>query len=98
MPFFGNILSVLRAPPGEEVFKSWRKIYGKVFTYWMGNIPVVFIADYDTCVETYQKDGDTHSGRPAFIDFELMIRGVPTGLMLIDGKNFALKINILYQI
>lgn len=54
----------------------------------MGNIPIVFIADYETLVELYQKDGDNFSGRPSFKDFEMVVRGAPTGMMLIDGNQF----------
>jgi hypothetical protein len=88
----------MRKPPGEELFAEWRRRYGSVFTYWMGSIPVVFIADHDTVVDVYQKNGDVHSGRPAFLEFEMMIRGALTGLMLIDGdvwkeqRRFSLKV------
>src|SRR4051812_43638950 len=87
----------MREPPGEKLFARWRRQYGKVYTYWMGNIPVVFIADHDLLIETYQKDGDTYSGRPNFPAFDMIIGG-PTGMMLIDGdvwreqRRFALKV------
>jgi cytochrome P450 family 33 len=36
-PILGNTLDILKNPPGEAVFKKWRKQYGDVYTYWMGN-------------------------------------------------------------
>jgi hypothetical protein len=40
-PIFGNLLEVLRDPPGEAVYSKWSKKYGDVYTYWMGTFILI---------------------------------------------------------
>ncbi|KAH7717996.1 Protein CYP-33C1, partial [Aphelenchoides avenae] len=63
LPLVGNLLTVARLPPGYEAYERWSKQYGCVFTYWVGEQPVVAITDWKTIQETFIKDADTFSGR-----------------------------------
>jgi hypothetical protein len=47
-----------------NVFTKWRHKYGPIFTYWLGKIPVVCVADYQKLVETLQRDGESYAARP----------------------------------
>uniref|UniRef100_A0A1I8BY93 Unspecific monooxygenase n=1 Tax=Meloidogyne hapla TaxID=6305 RepID=A0A1I8BY93_MELHA len=82
----------------EKCFLTWRRKYGNIFTIWFGEQPHVCIADYNKIMETFQKDGETYSGRYRFEEFEKLIKGGSYGLIMIDGdlwreqRRFALQI------
>lgn len=69
VPLLGNVPQLTANPPGVDVFFEWREKYGPVFTYWLGEKPIVAFCDYDTINETLIKDGDNWSGRDFFKEF-----------------------------
>jgi hypothetical protein len=74
-PIFGNLLEMALEPPGTAALERWRKRYGPVFTYWLGEIPFVAFADYKTISETLIKDGENYTDREFFNDFLRQARG-----------------------
>ncbi|KAI6174478.1 Cytochrome P450-33C9 [Aphelenchoides bicaudatus] len=98
LPVIGNLLEVLRDPPGEAVYSKWRKQFGSVYTYWMGDFPIVAVTDYNTIIDTFQKDAEAYSGRYAFVEFMKLTRGGHLGVIFTDGalwreqRRFALQI------
>lgn len=75
MPLIGNLHSFYKYPKNVDLLLKWRKQYGDVFTYWFGGIPVISINDYDTLVETVQKDGTTYEDRPEMKEFIEVFKG-----------------------
>lgn len=75
LPFFGNILSVIKHEPGYEIFKKWRETYGPIYTYWLGESPVVMVSDYESIVELFVKDGETYTGRQKTPQWMNLVRG-----------------------
>lgn len=75
LPIVGNILTLLKYAPGTEAFRMWRRQYGDVYTYWIGEMPVVAVNDYQMMVETFVKDGDAVSGRMDIPKFHELSRG-----------------------
>ncbi|CAJ0566490.1 unnamed protein product, partial [Mesorhabditis spiculigera] len=63
LPLIGNVLSLVRDPPGYTVLEKWRQQYGPVFTYWFGPYPMIMVADYQLMKDTFVKDGDKYAGR-----------------------------------
>ncbi|PIO61070.1 hypothetical protein TELCIR_17415 [Teladorsagia circumcincta] len=63
LPLLGNLLTILANEPGYDAFEMWRKKYGPVYTYWIGILPFVVVADYKTMKETFVKDGDAYAGK-----------------------------------
>lgn len=59
----------------EQCFLRWRRQYGDVFTFWMGEFPIVFVADYAKIMETFHKDGETYAGRFIFEELDLLLKG-----------------------
>ncbi|KAI6174620.1 Cytochrome P450-33C9 [Aphelenchoides bicaudatus] len=86
LPLFGNFHEILFEPPGEAVYSRWRKQYGDVYTYWMGNLPVVSVNDFKLIIDTFQKDGDAYAGRWKFEDFDTMARAGPNGVIFTDQE------------
>jgi hypothetical protein len=62
-PILGNLLSAYPSETIHETFQKWCQQYGPLYTVWFGEIPVVAMADYETIIETFQKEGDTYAGK-----------------------------------
>ncbi|KAI6180044.1 hypothetical protein M3Y98_00676800 [Aphelenchoides besseyi] len=98
IPVLGNLLEVIFDPPGEAPFRRWKEKYGPVYTYWMGSIPIVSVSEYNTMVETFQKDGETYAGRYAFKEFDALVRGGDYGVIFTEGdlwkeqRRYALQV------
>ena len=56
-----------------------------MFTYWVGERPMVAFADYELINETIVRDGDNYTDRDFFQEFYLLVRGSN----LIPVKNVA---------
>ncbi|KAH7723232.1 Protein CYP-33C9 [Aphelenchoides avenae] len=99
LPLIGNLLTIqFKHPPGYDAFIKWSKQYGPVYTYWVGETPVIAITDYDLIQETIVKDGDAYAGRNFFnATFELF-RGGRYGVTHTEGdlwrdqRRFALHV------
>jgi cytochrome P450 family 35 len=39
------------------MFLKWKRKYGKIFTYWVGELPIVSVSDYDLAVKLFVKEG-----------------------------------------
>lgn len=89
-PIVGNLLEIGSKPPGEflffflnfiiffagyDVYLKWREKYGPIYTYWLGEKPVIAFCDYSLMNETLIKDGENYTDRDFFNDFYLLVRG-----------------------
>uniref|UniRef100_A0A914HQN8 Unspecific monooxygenase n=1 Tax=Globodera rostochiensis TaxID=31243 RepID=A0A914HQN8_GLORO len=74
LPFLGNLLQLHRYGNAEDVFLQWRRQFGPMYTFWMGQIPVVCVAEYAKIVDTFVRDGETYAGRYT-MPFEHVFRG-----------------------
>jgi cytochrome P450 len=98
LPLLGNLLEIMKNPPGEGVYARWRKEYGDVYTYWMGELPIVAVTDYKTIMDTFHKDGETYAGRYSFVEWTKIIKGENLGVIMVDGplwkeqRRFALQV------
>ncbi|CAO4377831.1 unnamed protein product [Caenorhabditis nigoni] len=76
-------------------FREIKRIYGKVFTLWMGPVPMVFIADYDVAHETHVKRANVFGHRYSKGGMDYLREG--KGIIASDGdfwlehRRFALK-------
>ncbi|KAK6020412.1 hypothetical protein OSTOST_13934 [Ostertagia ostertagi] len=75
LPLLGNLHTIFAHEPGYGAFEMWRKKYGPVYTYWIGNIPFVMVSDYKTLKETFVKDGDAYIGKFHFEETTKEYRG-----------------------
>uniref|UniRef100_A0A183C3I7 Cytochrome P450 n=1 Tax=Globodera pallida TaxID=36090 RepID=A0A183C3I7_GLOPA len=85
LPFFGNSLALMKRQPGEDLFLEWRHKFGNIFTFWLGETPIVCIAEYGKMVEHYQRGGEPFSGRHAIESYEKIIRGGILGVLQTEG-------------
>lgn len=62
LPLFGNLLQLDQKDPRRS-FLKWKKMYGPVYTVWMGTQPQVFICDYKLMNESFIKNGEDYADR-----------------------------------
>ncbi|KAH7710349.1 Protein CYP-33C1 [Aphelenchoides avenae] len=85
LPIVGNLLPLAIGGQWEKQFLRWRDQYGDVYTYWMGEIPVVSVTSYEKIAETIQRDGDAYAGRLKMEKFLTIIRGGNFGIITAWG-------------
>lgn len=91
------MLSLSSKTPRYDVFQKWKEQYGSIFTYWVGETPVVSIADFNLVRDTFIKDGDSYTGRNFFPKFQKILRGKKISQTIenyhfLDGKLLGLAI------
>uniref|UniRef100_A0A1I7RUV4 Cytochrome P450 n=1 Tax=Bursaphelenchus xylophilus TaxID=6326 RepID=A0A1I7RUV4_BURXY len=98
LPIVGNIFDLLRENRWERKFSKWRSTYGSVYTYYLGDLPVVAVCDYDDMVKYFVKKGDLFADR-YIADFSMnLLRGGEYGVISTNGevwreqRRFALKV------
>ncbi|TKR59724.1 hypothetical protein L596_029356 [Steinernema carpocapsae] len=67
-PILGNahqfLIGTMNGKSNVDIMREWAKIYGNVYTIWLGPMPVVLICDYQTVMDAFVKNGEAHAGRP----------------------------------
>ncbi|GMR47047.1 hypothetical protein PMAYCL1PPCAC_17242, partial [Pristionchus mayeri] len=86
IPVLGNLHTILREFPGQTALNRWRKQYGKIFTHWLGSIPIVSVADYQTIHEMFVLDGDNYADRGTLSKFTEEFRGGILGIIETSGS------------
>lgn len=61
--------------PGYSAYEMWRRQYGPVYTYWIGNFPFVVISDYPSLKKTVINDGETYQDKFNFEEMTKIYRG-----------------------
>lgn len=62
-PIIGNTLEIYMKEPGYDAYIDWSNKYGPIYTFWLGEIPVICLTDFNMINETFVKDGDAYTGR-----------------------------------
>lgn len=52
--------------PGEAAYAKWNKKYGGLFTFFLGDEPVVMVTDAKKMHEMFVRDADTYSARTIY--------------------------------
>ncbi|KAK0402548.1 hypothetical protein QR680_016396 [Steinernema hermaphroditum] len=67
LPLLGNahqlFWAYLRGRSHVDVFLDWKKVYGNVYTIYLGPYHCVLICDYQTTFDAFIKSGEDHAGR-----------------------------------
>ena len=93
LPFIGNKLP--KRKPWIQ-FQKWSKIYGPIFTVWLGRRPTVVISDPHIAAELMEKRSNTYSSRPRFV---VMGEIYSSGSVLVQpyGKEWSLRRKLLHR-
>ncbi|KAK0426821.1 hypothetical protein QR680_009917 [Steinernema hermaphroditum] len=88
IPLLGNALQFiyggLQGKTTVDVMREWTKKYGKVYTVWMGPMPIVLICDYQITMDAFVKNGEAHAGRTQDFVFTETREGY-NGVVFNDG-------------
>ncbi|KAE9548685.1 hypothetical protein FO519_008107 [Halicephalobus sp. NKZ332] len=84
LPLLGNLITIARNLPGYGAFEAWKKKYGPVYTYWLGNQPIVAVSDYKLIQETFVKD----AGRGTKGAIPELLRGGDYGVVFTEGESW----------
>ncbi|WKX93241.1 hypothetical protein Q1695_010913 [Nippostrongylus brasiliensis] len=93
----GNMASFLWASSIDDLFQSWSRRYGGVFTVWIGPIPLVMISDLASIKKYFVQNADLFSNRWRNHVTDTVMGGAH-GLIQIDGpkwreqRRFALHV------
>ncbi|KAL3125474.1 hypothetical protein niasHT_009923 [Heterodera trifolii] len=63
LPLVGNGLTIERSKCPYAIYQQWARQFGPIYTIWLGELPVVVVADFQLMRELFVKDGDTFAGR-----------------------------------
>ena len=66
LPFIGNKRDVPAKYPWIK-FQEWSRIYGPIYTIWLGRRPTIIISDPIVAVELLEKRSNKYSSRPRFV-------------------------------
>ncbi|CAD5218095.1 unnamed protein product [Bursaphelenchus okinawaensis] len=98
LPVVGNILTLSQQNRWETKFIEWNQKYGSIFTYWLGELPIVAICDYDDMQTYFVKNADIFSDRYVVERTMDLVRGGHYGVIMGNGgpwrehRRFALKV------
>ncbi|XP_038177524.1 cytochrome P450 2C18-like isoform X3 [Arvicola amphibius] len=85
LPIIGNILQVDLKDISKSL-KNLSKVYGPVFTLYLGRKPAVVLYGYEAVKEAFIDHGEEFSGRGSIPVFDKINKGL--GIVFSNGKNW----------
>ncbi|CAD5209392.1 unnamed protein product [Bursaphelenchus okinawaensis] len=98
LPLVGNHHTLESSTHWPDVFVKWSQQYGRIFTYWMSEMPIIAITDADIVNKVFVKDGDSFTDRFSLGTLDDMCRGGQYGLIFAgwkyarDHRRFGLRV------
>lgn len=96
LPFLGNKLQLPKSKPWIQ-FQEWSKIYGPMFTIWIGRKPTIVISDPDIAVELMEKRSAKYSSRPRMVAMGEILWDNASILVQPYGKEWSVRRKLLHQ-
>ncbi|KAK5969327.1 Unspecific monooxygenase [Trichostrongylus colubriformis] len=83
----GNMPSFVLGSSIDDLFQSWKKQYGGVFTVWIGPIPLVMVSDLASIKKYFIQNADVFSNRWRNHVTDTFMGGA-NGVVQIDGPKW----------
>lgn len=96
LPFLGNKLQLPKSKPWIQ-FQEWSRIYGPIFTIWIGRKPTVVISDPNIAVELMEKRSTKYSSRPRMVAMGEILWDHASILVQPYGKEWSVRRKLLHQ-
>uniref|UniRef100_A0A1I7SHR5 Cytochrome P450 n=1 Tax=Bursaphelenchus xylophilus TaxID=6326 RepID=A0A1I7SHR5_BURXY len=97
-PIMGNVFEMGRSPSWNRLFYEWKVRYGGIYTYWLGETPIVNVCDYRLAVELAVKNADAYADRVQLPHSDFAMRGGILGIvstndeMWREHRRFVMKV------
>lgn len=66
LPFIGNKLQLSQSKPWIQ-FHEWSKIYGPIYTIWIGRCPTIILSDPVVAADLLESRSSKYSSRPRMV-------------------------------
>ncbi|KAF2200671.1 cytochrome P450 [Delitschia confertaspora ATCC 74209] len=96
LPFIGNKLQLPKKSPWIQ-FEKWSKVYGPIFTIWIGRKPTVVLSDPVIAAELLEKRSNKYSSRPRMVAMGEILWDGASVLVQPYGKEFSIRRRLLHQ-
>lgn len=96
LPFIGNRFDLPKSKPWIQ-FEKWAKVYGPIFTVWIGRRPTVVISDPNVAVELMEKRSTKYSSRPRMVAMGEILWDGASILVQPYGKVWSVRRKLLHQ-
>lgn len=96
LPFIGNKLIIPTSSPWVQ-FEKWSKMYGPIFTLWIGRRPTIIISDPNVAVDLLEKRSTKYSSRPRFVVMGELYWDNAGILVQPYGKEWQVRRRMLHQ-
>lgn len=96
LPFIGNKLIIPSSSPWIQ-FEKWSRIYGPIFTLWIGRRPTVVISDANVAADFLEKRSRNFSSRPRFVVMGELYWDNAGILVQPYGKEWQIRRRMLHQ-
>lgn len=96
LPFVGNRLEFPKSRPWFQ-FQEWSRIYGSIFTLWLGRTPMLVISDPYIAVDLMEKRSNKYSSRPRFVAMGELLWDGASMLVQPYGKAWSARRKLLHQ-
>jgi cytochrome P450 len=96
LPFVGNKFQLPKSSPWIQ-FEKWSKIYGPIFTIWIGRKPTVVLSDPLIAQELMEKRSNKYSSRPRMVAMGEILWDGASVLVQPYGKEWSIRRKLLHQ-
>jgi cytochrome P450 len=96
LPFVGNKFQLPKSQPWIQ-FQKWSKVYGPIFTIWIGRKPTVIISDPVIAAELMEKRSTKYSSRPRMVAMGEILWDGASVLVQPYGKEWSVRRKLLHQ-
>ncbi|KAE8340727.1 hypothetical protein BDV24DRAFT_151844 [Aspergillus arachidicola] len=96
IPLVGNKFQIPSKHPWIK-FEEWSKVYGPIFTIWLGRRPTVVISDPSIASELLEKRSTKYSTRPRFVTMGEIYWDMASILVQPYGKEWLIRRRLLHS-
>jgi cytochrome P450 len=96
LPFVGNKFSLPKSQPWVQ-FQKWSKVYGPIFTIWIGRKPTIVLSDPVVAADLMEKRSNKYSSRPRMVAMGEILWDGASVLVQPYGKEWSIRRKLLHS-
>ncbi|KUI56329.1 Fumitremorgin C synthase [Cytospora mali] len=95
LPFVGNRLQLPKSKPWVQ-FQEWSKIYGPIYTIWIGRRPTIVISDPLVATDLLETRSSKYSSRPRMVAMGELLWDNASILVQPYGREWSIRRKLLH--